>query len=430
MIQRLLLAVIFVGTFIAPAGAVTVTGLYSVEVPVAGSAPGDLQAGYEEGLSRVLLRVSGSDDVLGREGAADLLGRAETFLQSYQLLRADSDNPRDRLRMTFGAVGVNQALASLDAPVWGANRPLSLGWIAVEGTGGRQLLVESAAGSSADWHRAFTKAASDRGLPLAFPPARFSGDRDLMSDIWGQFMGRLRTASENVEHDLLAAVRVSRSGGQWRATWIYEGAGFDESESSVTADSPDALAARVVGRWADLLASTYAVAAGEIGELPQVDIVLDQVASLDDYAEVKAALDGMAPVQSVDPVRVTSRRATIRVAFSGELDQLKEHIALDARFVPRSGAEQPEAAATDSAAGRSPTEGAAAAGAAAPAMSESVATTGDTAVAGGPGVADPLFKYQPLMVEGQEVEQAFESLYQVLHYRWQSAPGAGRPTGE
>ena len=119
ILQRVLL---LAGTLAAlgagPAVAVTVTGLYSVEVPVEGAQSEDLSAGYAEGLKKVFVRVSGSRDVLANEGLTDLLSNAESLLQSYQVLRSEGG---DRLRMTFGAVGVNNALASVDAPVWGAN---------------------------------------------------------------------------------------------------------------------------------------------------------------------------------------------------------------------------------------------------------------------------------------------------------------------
>ena len=39
------------------------------------------------------------------------------------------------------------------------------------------------------------------------------------------------------------------------------------------------------------------------------------------------------------------------------------------------------------------------------------------------GPADQaMFSYQPVPVDEQEAEQAFESLYQVLYYRWQPEP--------
>lgn len=427
MFRRIFLVVLLAGAGVSPALAVTVSGLYSAEVPVAGSSPGQLNAGYQEGLRRVIVRVSGSDDVLRREGVSDLVGRAESLLQSYQFLRGDDSNPYNRLRMTFGAVGVNQALAAIDAPVWGANRPLTLAWIAVEAGGARQLLVAPEEGraegdAARQWREAFQRAAINRGLPLNLPPRRFNGDRELMSEIWGQFMGQLRTASSELDHDLLSAVRVTYSGGQWRAGWVFEGVGFEESETGVRAGSIDDLAAAVVGRWANMLASTYAVAAGEVGELPQVDIVIDQLDSLEDYAAAQRALGDLTPVQSVGAVRVTSSRATLRVAFSGELDQLKGYIALDARFVPQSSADLPPAPAP--AAVPAPE---AAAGSSSDPASESPENAGEPS--GTQGAEEPALQYQPLMVEGKEAAQAFGSLYQVLHYRWQSAPAARATRG-
>lgn len=168
-----------------PATAVTVTGLYSVEVPVAGSQPKDLEQGYADGLSRVFVRVSGTREVLESEGVRDLLDDAESLLQSYQFLRSDEN--RHRLRMSFGAVGVNRALASVDAPVWGANRPLTLAWIAVEERGRRTLVHADGEDSSGDdeWRKIFEDAAVDRGLPISLPPADYRQDRELLSDIWG-----------------------------------------------------------------------------------------------------------------------------------------------------------------------------------------------------------------------------------------------------
>lgn len=423
MIQRFFLVLLTTVGLSGPAAAVTVSGLYSVEVPVATSQSDDLKTGYAEGLRRVFLRVSGTSDVLQTPGVEALLADAESLLQSYQFLRADSEDDQHRLRMTFGAVGVNRALASLDAPVWGANRPLTLAWIAVEERGGRQLVVRPGdspvAQADAVWQQAFLSAAARRGLPVTLPPASFQGDRELLSEIWGQFMGSVRNVSADLDHDLMSVVRIRRSDGQWRAGWVFEGRGFDESDSSVAADSPEELAARITGRWADLLAAKYAVAAGDVSDSPQVDIVIDGVNTLEDYARINAVLKNLTPVLRAGAVRVNSNQATMRVAFSGELEQLKEYIALDVRFVPLSDQDapikgrQPEPESEPEGEGR---DGARPVDAGEPGGPDAEASLlGNVA-------ADPLFKYQPLMADELESEQMFESLYQVLRYRWQSAP--------
>lgn len=367
------------------AQAVTVPDLYSVDVPVEGTSTGDLAAGYAEGLRRVLVRVSGSRDVLANEGIDGLLGNAESLLLSYQVVRGDDG--QDRLKMSFGAVGVNQALASVNAPVWGANRPLTLAWVAVEDGGSRHLVTGAPGGadpagntgapvtSAASWRQALQSAARVRGLPVAFPPAAMSEDRNLSSEIWGQFADRLRTVDGAPEHDAMALVRVSRSGGQWRAGWVFDGMSMNDGESTVTADSRDGLAQALIDRWADRYAQRYAVAAGDVGDLPKVDIVIDGVQSVADYGKAVSLLDALTPVKSVGASRVHGNTLTLQVAFSGELEQLKRYMALDNRFVPQ------EAPAAEPAPVPSAPEG---------------TGTGD--------------------------DSAFGSLYPVLHYRWQAAP--------
>ncbi|MGM0769526.1 MAG: DUF2066 domain-containing protein [Pseudomonadota bacterium] len=422
MIRQILLGAVALVAVAAPAGAVTVTGLYSAEVPVKGSSPDDLSEGYADGLEKVLVRVSGSRDVLGNEGVKALLDDAESLLQSYQVLRSDSG---DRLRMTFGAVGVNNALASVNAPVWGANRPLTLAWVAVEERGTRSLLTGQGADedSSSDnrWSRAFSQAAADRGLPVTLPPGDMASDRELLSDIWGQFTSRVKSSSEDISHDVMALVRVSRSAGQWRAGWIFDGMGMDDGEQSVTAGSEQELVEKVIGLWADAYASRYAVAAGEVDELPKVDIVISGVSSLRDYGNIIDVLDDLTPVQDVGASRVTGDQLTLRVAFSGELEQLREYIALDTRFVPTSGADAGTADRPDDEPAPEPVDG-----------SGQAVTSEDGAEESSEALSDPLFAYQPLLADAdaEESEEAFESLYEILHYRWQPASVIGSDVAE
>ncbi|NMT65377.1 DUF2066 domain-containing protein [Marinobacter orientalis] len=415
----------------APAAAVTVTGLYSVEVPVASSQPEDLEQGYAAGLSRVFVRVSGTRDVLDNEGVDALLSNAESLLQSYQFLRSDENN--HRLRMSFGAVGVNRALASVDAPVWGANRPLTLAWIAVEESGRRTLVHADGeiGGANGQWRQILQGAAVDRGLPVTLPPEEFGQDRELLSDIWGQFTSSVRSASEELEHDLVSLVRISRSGSQWRAGWVFDGMGLDSTEQSVTADTREELAARLIGRWAEMFADRYAVAGSDVGESPQVDIVVHGITSLTDYASVNRVLKNLSPVVEAGATQAREDQLKLRLVFSGEMEQLKQYIALAPRLVPLSDAEVsriPVRDSTDPGDRSDSAEGD---------SDESILPTPEGGVAlaednaeNSSATANPLFVYQPLLVDEQESEQAFESLYQVLHYRWQPASIINPENGE
>ena len=390
------------------AQAVTVSGLYSADVAVDGADADELQAGYAEGLKKVMVRVSGSRDVLELDGVSDILERAEALLQSYELTRSDG---QDRLQMTFGAVGVNRALASVNAPVWGANRPLTLAWVAVEDRGNRFLLTSPDGDVGSSWRGSLMSAAAERGVPVAFPPYSFAGNREVLSDLWGQFDNRIREASEGQSRDALALVRIRRSGGEWLATWTFDGTAMDGRERRVRAGSQWALAERLMDEWAEGYASRYAVSAGDVGESPKVDVVLEGVSTLADYGGLKKALESFTPVSAVGASRVRGDRLTAQVSFNGELEQLKQYIALDPRFIAmEEPVEQPAA--------QSPQEQAA---------EDSMAAT-EASNAQSPESADietPL-AYQAVG-EGDEedAEQAFESLYQVLYYRWQPASMIG-----
>jgi hypothetical protein len=359
-----------------------------------------------------MARVSGNSDLLEQESARKLLADAEAMVQSYQFLRADDG--QDQLRMSFGSVAVNRALASIEAPVWGANRPLTLAWIVVEDQGNRDLLVQKGPDAAADpWRRAFVEAARDRGLPVVLPPAERAGDSRLLSEIRGQFMGPVKEASENIEHNLLGVVSVSRANGAWQASWRLQGEGIEDNQEVISGTGPGAVAQQVIGAWADVLAARYAVSAGDVDSAARVDIVVEGVTSLNDFAEVVTALDKMTPVVSSDPVRVREGRMTLKVVISGEVAQLEQYIALDQRFFAMGAA---EAAPVDSATGTPARE--------TPTRKEDEPgrllpeTNPDAADAG----VNSVIEYRPLIQAGEEErEAAFESLYPTLRYRWQGS---------
>jgi hypothetical protein len=408
---------LLIGVLAAPAGAVTVSGLYTAEVAVEGSGQEALRDGYARGMQQVLLRVSGSRDVLEQEEVRALLENAENYLQSYQFLGAAESEGTDRLRMSFGAVGINRALAGADAPVWGSNRPLTLALVAVQAGGSRELVVDQEVSSddagepgpeagSGIWLTALHEAAARRGLPLTLPPGEYGNDADLLSDIWGQFDQRLEQAASTISHDLLATVRIRQQGGAWQAAWSLNGRGVSESGSNAEAATPELLADQVVGRWADVLAARYAVAAGDVGELPQVEMVIRGVSSLGDYARINRILEELTPVHRVGASRVAGDRLELTVVFNGELDQLREYVALDPRFVAVEGQQDPAPEPRPQAQPQ-----------------QSPSANSDEPVE---AVINPLVRYQSLMVEEEESEEVFGSLYQVLHYRWEPQPGVVR----
>ncbi|BES71849.1 hypothetical protein RE428_28670 [Marinobacter nanhaiticus D15-8W] len=424
------------------ASAVTVEGLYRTQVPVAGSTEEAQQAAYAEGLRQVLSRVAGNREVLESEQIGPLLDNAESLLQSYQYQR--SPEGTDMLSLTFGSVAVNRALADMQVPVWGANRPLTLAWVAVDSGRDRWVLTSNDDGldERGRWARAFSEAAAERGLPLALPPEEVRQDRDLLSEIRGQFMENLQAKAKNYAGNLVSVVNVSRRGSDWEARWRLEGPAFNETGEIRGAGSSEALADAVVDAWADKLAARYSVEAGEVSDAQRVDLKIENVASLEAYGAVLNSLNGMTPVVSAGPVRVNGNVATMRVSFSGELSVLQEYIALDSRFVPQQvGSESVSMAGEDAAnQTRQPTSSQPgessqqASGSTAEPEQEAVAQRTETGGSQAQSQQSPssgqgnqsLLQYRPIesgSADEEDSEQSFESLYPVLRYRWAGVGG-------
>jgi hypothetical protein len=188
--------------------------------------------------------------------------------------------------------------------------------------------------------------------------------------------------------------------------------GLEGPEQSLTADDPQALAAAVVGRWADTFAERYAVDGSDVGESPQVDIVLHGIEGFEAYGQANRVLRNLSPVENAGATATRDSRVTLRVTFSGEIEQLKQYIALDPRLVPLSKAEVSNLPTDEGDAGSNQNGSQEGSAPASFIMSPLSNTSSD---------AGSLFAYDGLLAEEGEADKAFESLYQVLHYRWQPA---------
>lgn len=415
--------------FACKAVAVPMEGLYEAVVPVADTSEARRGQALARALETVLVRVAGGEDVLRQDGVDSVLGNARELVQSYQYQQAPG--PEGQLQMTaaFGAVGVTRALAEIGIPVWGANRPLILAWVAVQSRGGRELATSE---DSGEWARTMKAAAERKGLPLVLPDF---GEQEQsvvgLSDIWGLFMAPIETASAGYRSDILGIARISDSGSGYRARWSLRGAGF-ALDGAVDGDSPAAVTDAVAGAWAEALAARYAVAPGADDTLQRVDIVIDGVKGLSDYAEIRRALDAMEPVSEAAPVRILEDSLRVRLAFNGELELLQEYLALEQRLKQRDKADiRPEGKGAGAASGQTATVGRQSAQPTAAARQSYADAVGVEQTGGARNEPEDL-GFRPIpepdqialgtggMISPQqrEDEDNFKSLYPVLYFTW------------
>jgi hypothetical protein len=308
--------------------AATFPDLYTVTVTVPANTPNRQTQVDRAGMAQLLTRVTGRRDAALAAELAPLIDAASAHVTS----RSRIDRERDTVG--FNAAAVVAALESANWPVWGAERPLTLLWIAVDlGDGQRALL--SASPATEEWGPELTEimaqlreqidaVANERGLPTTYPLLDLE-DRGAIgfADVWGGFDALISAASEryNVDGVLVGRVGVSTFGFDVR--WNFLGVG----------GSTAVLGSDVRG-GVDWLADRYAADYSTVGGAHSAHIAVLDVTSLDAYARVMSHLETLSVLQSVDVEGFEGSTLRLRAAVRGDDRVLERVLTLGGVLVP------------------------------------------------------------------------------------------------
>ena len=306
-----------------PLGAVEVVTLYTAEVPLDQEADDPRGAAYAEALRHVLLRVSGSEIANDTELVALLFPEPASYVTQFR------PGVEETLWVSFDGQALERVLRSAGQPIWGAERPLTLVWLAVDwGQGMREIVAADdpermeQESRSIDRNRMIRERlleiADRRGLPLVFP---LLDTTDLQSvtfaDIWGGFDRAVIDASERYDADSVLIGRVRPASNQANR-WTYY---FGDQELALSGPPEDAL-----GQVADMLASEFAIG----GNLPLESVVLNVsgVNSIEAYGHVQRILEEIPLIEGLAAAEVSGDRISYRVEARGGAARLSRALRL------------------------------------------------------------------------------------------------------
>jgi len=287
----------------AAAEAATLDGLFDVTVQA--SAVPESQA-FSTGMVDVLVRVTGRRDVEMIPELAGLIGDAERFVTSYRRVAGG------QFVIAFDGDAVASAVAAAGLPYWGADRPVTLVWLAVDRGGGQRGLV--AAGAASGERQVVERAAVRRGLPLAWPSLASGLDPlQRYEQIRAGDIGALAAAAGEYGAQGVLIGRASlTAGGGYVADWTFVGAG-DSRQGTGGLEMGVDLAA---DRYAVLYASTAAARPSE------VTVTVVGIDSASRYAEAVRYLESLAVVRSLGVREVSGDAVSFRLALRGDLGVL------------------------------------------------------------------------------------------------------------
>ena len=331
----------------ACAWAAEVSGLYEAEVQVFSQKREERATAMVSALAEVLTKVSGRRDANLIRGVAQATRQPAKFLQQYRyrdLTEAErvalfppgletedaaaaheSQKDAQMVYFQFDKAAVDKVLRDNNLTVWGATRPATLVWLAVQDETERYLV-----GSEAEEpvRQMLTREAQRRGMSLLLPLMDLEDQIALkFADVWAGFREPLLKASARYRTEAILVGRLYRGvGGEWQGQWsLLEG----EQSRSWTSDG--VLMAEVVDQGVagaiEILAAHYAPVAGQQQEglLP---MVITGVRNLEDYSRVSKYLQSLQQVSRVQLAKVEADRLSFDLEIKGGAEAVAQTIAL------------------------------------------------------------------------------------------------------
>jgi len=315
--------------------AAEVSGLYEAEIPVFSQKRSERATAMVSALAEVLAKVSGRQDAALVRGVARATRSPAHLLQQYRYrtlpVGPDGEEDAQVVLFRFDKTAVDKVLRDNGLPVWGATRPASLVWLAVEDEGRRYLVGED---SPEPLRALLMDEARRRGLALRLPLMDLQDQRALgFADIWGGFSDVILRASRRYRTEAVLVGRLYRPvGGDWQAQWtLLEGP--DMHSWSGTGILPAEVIDVGVAGAIETLAARYAPAGGQ-GPAGQLPLVIADVRTLQDYARVTRYLVSLQQVSGLQVSRVEADRITFELEVDGGPEAISQIIALGDVLAP------------------------------------------------------------------------------------------------
>lgn len=300
----------------------------------------DQSNAIRHGLEEVLVRNSGYVSVLLDQTIQKALGSSEDFLTRYQFVPSTETRVNDlgevvgtkKLVMEFDPGLISSLLSDNSQSVWGLRRPEVLVWLAHEQFGAREILAQ---GLVQELEKPLKEASEYRGVPVKLPLLDLEDELAITStDIWGLFTDSIEVASERYLPDAILAGRIENAGGgKVRGSWVFlfndEYRRFD-----ITATSIDQLISASVDQVAERLADQYAFIVDDFFN-NKVEIAISGIQSLQNYKSAMDYISALTGVSGVQLKEIEGQELVLSAEISGDIQQLKDIIALDSKLVQK-----------------------------------------------------------------------------------------------
>lgn len=316
------------------AAAVQVSGLYQTVVPVASQSKALQNAAMQQALSQVLIKVSGNSAVVNSTALQSAIANPANYLTSYSYqdgVLADGTSSL-LLQVSFDPKAVTTLLQNAQQSVWGQNRPLVLVWLAdTQANAAQPILVGT--NTENPLTAQFKNDAKARGLPIMFPVMDLTDMQAVTpAAIAAAQLSTIQQASTRYNSDAILAVNLTQNNNQWNGTWTLISQGASSTWQTNGMTMSQAIQAGI-DAVSNNLAAKFAVVANAAAT-NQVQLTVENVQDLSDYAAVTKYLKGLAPVTQAEVTQVTASALIFNLTVTGGEAALQQALSLDHHLQP------------------------------------------------------------------------------------------------
>lgn len=332
--------------YINAAVAIEVSDLYLVKWPVAAQSKKARLKATLAGFKEVLIRKSGSQAILQSYEVQQAYSKVISYLHSFEYSRIEdpSNDYPYLISLYFEPRLIDNIIRDSKMTLWGANRPVTILWIAVEEDSNRHILKDhidvevSQSGENIkvvnekqDLTKSIKDNATRRGLPVISPLMDLEDELIVsISDIWGRFPTTILQASQRYSADSVIFGRVRKNGEQWSGEFTYINQ-LVQSSFEVSAEQPQQVIAQMVDKLAELLCNKYCV----VEEVGQKNEVLMNVSGINNFKKFKAVedyLNQLSAIKRTDVVKIDQHNVIFRLTLLGQIESLIEGISLSQKM--------------------------------------------------------------------------------------------------
>ncbi len=306
--------------------AIKVKSLYEAEVPVATQSEMARKAVLPEALQQVLVKVTGSNQVLTNPKIKLEQANLPALLQEFSYAPSISGYT---LKVKFDPNGVNDLLKTAGVATWGIERPLLLIWLVHETPSQPAQIIDNE--STENVLAVLQENARQRGIPILLPTLDLATlNQVTVADVVTPNLAVLQAAAKRYNTDNMLTMSITELGGQFNLK-----AQMGSANWNLQAPTLEELLKTFINQLAEKLAGQYSTVVSETIQ-GQVTLKVVGITHHDDFRRLMQYLKRLPPVADIEPQQISGQEVVLSLTLRSSPQSLVQAISAETKLTATS----------------------------------------------------------------------------------------------